>query len=297
MTAGLQITDDDQAALRFAAARPDAALCTIVGIDGSFSRRLGAQLAIGADGALVGSLSDGCLEHELVRQAETARADGAVRLLRYGAGSPVIDFRLPCGSGLDVLIDPAPNRAALAQAVATLDARRETLLELPVPHPGLLARRKFAPGARLIVLGTGPEAAALTALAQAQGLAVACLGPDSGLHLGRAPDGLAVDRWTAIVLLFHDHEWEVALLDWALQTPACYIGAQGGEQARINRQARLATMGHGAAMLARLRSPIGLIPHARDARTLALSVLADVVATYEDLRRREGTGAVLEAFR
>lgn len=287
--------DDDQAALRFAARQTGAALCTIVGIDGSFSRRLGAQLAIGADGTLVGSLSDGCLEHELVRQAQTARDEGAARLLRYGAGSPVIDFRLPCGSGLDVLIDPAPDRAALADVVAALDARAAAVLPLPLPvprqQPGLLARRHYVPQARLIVLGTGPEAAALTDLAQAQGLAVTGLGPDAGLHLGRAPERLAVDRWTAIVLLFHDHEWEAALLDWALGTEACYIGAQGGEQARRNRNARLAELGHDATALARLRSPIGLIPHARDARTLALSVLADVVATYEDVRRSEGAVA------
>jgi xanthine dehydrogenase accessory factor len=43
-------------------------------------------------------------------------------------------------------------------------------------------------------------------------------------------------------------------------------------------------MGHDAASLARLRSPVGLIPNARDANTLALSILAEVVAAYEHLR-------------
>ena len=43
----------DHAALVYAANAP-AALCTIIGIDGSFSRRCGAQLAIGRDGTLVG---------------------------------------------------------------------------------------------------------------------------------------------------------------------------------------------------------------------------------------------------
>ena len=43
------------------------------------------------------------------------------------------------------------------------------------------------------------------------------------LSLGRAPQGIAVDAWTAIVLLFHDHEWEQAILQWALSTP-CSLG-------------------------------------------------------------------------
>lgn len=277
-------SDDDQAALRFAGARGDAALCTIVGIDGSFSRRRGAQLAIGADGTLAGSLADGCLEHELVRQADAARVMGAPRLLRYGAGSPVIDFRLPCGAGLDLVIDPAPDRTALAAAIAALDARDVAMLPLPATRADLLAQRRFVPAPRLIVLGAGPEAAALTGLAASHGLGVETAGPDGGLSLGQAPARLAVDPWTAIVLLFHDHEWETALLDWALDTPAFYIGAQGGAPAREVRRETLVRLGRDAAALARVRSPIGLIPHARDARTLALSVLADVVAAYEAMR-------------
>jgi xanthine dehydrogenase accessory factor len=51
----------DHAALR-RAARGDAALCTIVGIDGSFSRRVGAQLAVAADGSRAGDMADRCLD-------------------------------------------------------------------------------------------------------------------------------------------------------------------------------------------------------------------------------------------
>ena len=54
--------EEDHSAIG-ASANNGAALCTIVNIDGSFSRRLGAQLAINPDGSIVGSLSDGCLAH------------------------------------------------------------------------------------------------------------------------------------------------------------------------------------------------------------------------------------------
>lgn len=275
----------DHDALLFAAAH-GTALCTIARIEGSFSRRVGAQLAVGRDGATAGDMADNCLDAELASQAQIAFADGAPRVLRYGEGSPFIDFRLPCGSGLDILLDPAPDREALRQCAQRLAAREEATLALPLPTDapaGLLTQRRYMPPLRLLVLGAGAECDAVVRLAEAQRIATELREPDTGLSLGKVPANFAADRWTAVLLLFHDHEWEHALLDWALGTPAFYIGAQGGAPARASRIERLRAAGHSEAELARVRSPVGLIPHARDASVLALSVLADVVGAYEML--------------
>ena len=137
---------DDRSALR-AACEPGVGLCTIVGIEGSFSRRLGAQLAVHPDGTITGSLADGCLEKQLA--SEVAAASGPV-VKRFGAGSELIDFRLPCGSGLDVLIDPEPDRAACRAAIAKLDAREEASLALPCSQ---LPERRYIPALRPKVLG------------------------------------------------------------------------------------------------------------------------------------------------
>ncbi|WP_170234974.1 XdhC family protein [Croceicoccus sediminis] len=276
-----QIMDGDQAALR-TAARGDAALCTVVGLDGSFSRRLGAQIAILQDGRCVGSLADGCLERELAAQANEARAQGKRRIVRYGEGSPVIDFRLPCGSGLDILIDPAPDRRTLREVVERLDAREPASLALPV-NEGFLAERRYIPPLNLTLFGESLEAGELQRLSEAFGVSAAKLVPGKGLSLGQRPDASA-DAWTAVVLLFHDHEWEGPILDWALDTPAFYIGAIGGMNTREVRRAQLEDLGRDEREIAKVRSPVGLIPHTRDARTLALSILADVVAEYERLR-------------
>lgn len=274
--------DEDQAALRFAAADSAAALCTIVAIDGSFSRRLGAQLAVGADGRTAGSLADGCLEEELAAQAAALRGAGP-RVLRFGKGSPFIDFRMPCGSGIDVLVDPAPDQAALARAVESLDRRQPAELALPVAGPGMLSRRVYIPSLRLVVCGAGPEVRWLQTLAASFGADCIITGPDQRLTLGRAPEGIAVDAWSAVVLLFHDHEWEVALLDWALKSDAFSIGAIGGLAARENRLAELERRGWPAEAIARVKCPVGLIRRARDVRVLALSILAEVVEAYECL--------------
>ena len=274
-------TSDHAALLR--AAEGDAALCTIVGIDGSFSRRVGTQLAVAADGSRVGDMADRCLDEELASQAVAAMAEGGARMLRYGQGSPFVDFRLPCGSGLDIWIDPAPDRAALRRCAAELETRREAVLALDGVTPELLRERRYVPRLRIVLLGAGAESAAFARLAAAQGIEVEWREAGQGLSLGQPPQDLAADAWTAVLLLFHDHEWEHALLDWALGTPAFYIGAQGGAPAREERLGRLRAAGHGETELARIKSPVGLIPAARDPQVLALSVLADVVGAYEAL--------------
>lgn len=266
---------DDRAALR-AACEPGVGLCTIVGIEGSFSRRLGAQLAVHPDGAITGSLADGCLEKQLTSEVAAAERP-AVK--RFGAGSELIDFRLPCGSGLDVLIDPEPDRDACRAAVERLVRREEAALSLPAAE---LPARRYIPALRLQLFGEGPELDALVALAAAAGIEAAAHGKDA-LSLGRRPAGLAADRWTAVVLLFHDHEWEQPILEWALETPAFHIGAQGGFEARRGRIERLAGAGASPEQLGRIRSPVGVIAHSREPGVLALSVLAEIVGEYETL--------------
>ncbi|GGD46417.1 XdhC family protein [Erythrobacter arachoides] len=272
---------DDLSALRAVARDENAGgrtgLCTIVNINGSFSRRLGAQLAVLPDGSVAGSLADGCLERELA--SEMARGTEP-RVLRYGAGSPKIDFRLPCGGGLDILIDPAPDRAAAREALALIEARGEARLALPAVSP--LATRRYVPQLRLVLFGEGPELAAMAHVGTQAGLAVETHSRDEGsLALGSRPEHLVADRWTAIALLFHDHEWERAILEWALATPAFFIGAQGGAPARAAREAALVAAGFDPRQVARIASPIGTVLHSREPAGLALSVLAAIAGEYE----------------
>jgi xanthine dehydrogenase accessory factor len=278
--------DDDSAAL-FAAARTGGALCTVTGIDGSWSRRLGAQLAVLPDGTTRGSLADGCLERALAQEArDLAHNANGPRLLRFGQGSPFLDVRLPCGSGIDVLVDPAPDAARLAAATRALTAREPASLLIGNASDGAFTRR-YLPKLRLAIMGSGPEVTALARLSAAQGVDVTLAAPagenaDVPLSLGQSPV-IAIDRWTAIAVLFHDHEWERTILPWALATPAFYVGAQGGHTARELRQAMLAETGVTPADRARLRSPIGLFSGARTPSVLALAILAEIVAEYEKM--------------
>lgn len=269
--------DDDHLALAVAC-KPGTGLCTIVDIEGSFSRRIGAQLAIRADGSIAGTLSDGCLEQQLARDCIEASAP-VVR--RYGRGSPAIDFRLPCGGGLDILVDPEPDREACLAVLEALQKRQPATLALP--GDGKLKRRAYLPSLAVTAYGDGPELAAFAAIGRAAGISVEAI-DKRALSIGHPSGHAMADDWTAVVMLFHDHEWEMALLEEALAGRAFYIGAQGGAQARSDRLEELRKRGAEQSALSRIRSPVGAPRGSRTPQSLALAVLAEITAEYERLR-------------
>lgn len=268
--------DPDHAALR-AAGAPGVALCTVVGIDGSFSRRRGAQIAVCPDGSVVGDLADTCLERQL---ASDARGVSGPQLFRYGKGSPIIDFRLPCGSGLDILVDPSPDRAAIRCAATRLTDRNPATL--PLPDNPLLADRRYVPSLRILAIGEGTELDHLTKVGVAAGIEIETI-KKNGMSLGQPPALPVPDRWTAVVLLFHDHEWEAPLLAHILQSEAFYIGAQGGKIANLRRTDRLLRDGFSDAQRSRVKSPVGQASGSRTPQSLALSILCEVTSLYEAL--------------
>ncbi len=143
--------------------------------------------------------------------------------------------------------------------------------------------RTYLPSLKLVVLGEGPELEAVASLCSAMKIDVEVYSTN-GLALGQAVRNVCYDHWTACLLLFHDHEWELALLEQALASDAFYIGAQGGERARSDRTMALAARGIPEEKIARLTSPIGLLPACKSPRNLALSALSEIVGLYEEMR-------------
>lgn len=268
------------------------ALAIITGTRGPSYRCVGAAMAVAADGRHWGSLSSGCLERDVIAHAQQAMADGQPRRLRYGEGSPFLDITLPCGGTLDITVVPHPDREALSQVAARLARRQVATLMLrddgTLATDGVGLTLRILPHVRFIVFGSGAEAATFAALARAASYPVELFSPDGetvaaagfGTETVAAgwPEGLFADPFTAVTLFFHDHDREIALLHDALTSPAFYVGAQGSLRAHNSRRAALMNEGLADDVVARLASPFGLIPSTRDARTLAVSVLADVLA-------------------
>jgi xanthine dehydrogenase accessory factor len=297
------------------AMKEEGVLAIIVGVEGPSYRPVGAVMAVDHTGRRTGTLSSGCVETDIALHALQALGEGRPQVVRYGRGSPFMDIQLPCGGGLEIALVPRPDRDVLRRLSDAHSARWAVTLTVDLStgsmsledegetgRDGDAFRVRFLPEIRFLVFGKGPEASSFAALVQAAGYPNVLLSPDEEtLAAGRAvgcgtrhlttpgfPEGLSVDDRTAIVLFFHDHDWEPPILAGAVRTPAFYIGAQGSRRARDARLMELEAMGLTEAERARLRGPVGLVPSARDARTLAVSVLAEVLATSA---APDGTGA------
>ncbi|MDT9598804.1 XdhC family protein [Sphingosinicella rhizophila] len=291
------------------------ALVTITGLSGPSPRSLGAHMAVLDDGRTAGTLSSGCVEAAISAEALVAIAEKRSRPLRFGTGSPFIDVRLPCGGGMDVLISVDPPGDVLRDAADLLFARSPAALSMDVvgnlsvaastgtEETGWREDRftvRHDPKLRILVLGQGAEALAMMELANAFGADAELHSPDRTLFGAidergfqytkllsiSEPAKLSADRWTAIAFLFHDHDWEIALLPSALGTSSFWIGAMGSERTHAARLTALSEQGISKAGLARIAGPIGLIPASRDPATLALSALAEIVQEFGRLTRR-----------
>ena len=263
-------------------------------------RAPGALFAVRADGAMAGYVSNGCVDADIAEQARSALEEEKPLRLRYGEGSPFTDVRLPCGGAVEVLIAPHPSREELEAALSALMARSPASLRFGEDGSVACAQgggdgftAQLLPRLRLRVVGRGAEPVALMRVARAAGFALACWSPDEDVlaeaaRLGaeerhalltpqRLPDA-ADDPRTAVVLLFHDHDWEPPVLAQALAGRAFYIGALGSRRAQAARREALEELGVADTAIGRLHGPIGLVPSLRDAPAVAVSILAEIIA-------------------
>ncbi len=275
-------------------------------------RNPGAHMAIAADGSFAGSLSGGCIESAVVAEALEVLAGGQNRITRFGEGSRYMDIRLPCGGGLDLLFQPLAGDSLARQCLEAIDRRQAFALELPLENGEPVFRDAFAatgddgtrglkivghqPVARLLIIGHGASVASTARLGRTMQMDVTVHSPDRDLgaeleidgfevHRLRTPEDtsqLHADPWTAVIFLFHDHEWEGRLMAHLLAQPHFYFGAMGGRRAHAIRLETLTGLGMTPEQLESIHAPIGLFHSTRDPDTLAISTLAEVSKHYHD---------------
>lgn len=134
----MTVTDHDtipEIALDWLQSGARVALATVVQTWGSAPRQPGAQLAIRADGTMMGSVSGGCVEGAVVFEAMEALQDGKPRLLTYGVADDLaFEVGLACGGTIRILVEPiGPDAPALhpdmlADLVAARAARQPLAL-------------------------------------------------------------------------------------------------------------------------------------------------------------------------
>lgn len=290
------------------------ALVTITQIEGGAPKPLGTHMAILEDGRFIGNVSGGCVEPAIAAEFGPVITAGRDQVFRFGSGSRFIDIRFPCGGGIDLTLHAALTDALLAKALEhfarreafsiAFDPARSTAEIRPGGTPtgwqdGVFQRR-YLPRTRLLLVGRGPDFEVMARVSIAAELDLMLATPDetSALELANLPTRvelmpgptqpleLPIDPWTAAVLLFHEHEWEDAILARVARSDCFYIGALGSVKTHRLRRERLAAKGVPQNVIDRIRGPIGLVQRARDPGTLALSVLAEIAAARAQLDQR-----------
>ena len=270
------------------------ALVTAIDIKGGSARELGTLALIADDGEMFGYLSNGCIDRDIQMQGLTVLTEGKPRVPQYGAGSPFLDLTLPCGGSLSLLIDPNPDPSQLLRAQTAMSNRQPASLKFEAPGTKPL-QFVYAPKPRLALAGRGSIFRSMAECGHASGFDlqlyspeetdlqhVEAFAPGACQHLKTPQDvpELELDPYSSFLTLFHDHDWEPALLQKALQTPARYIGCLGSQKTHAQRCAALLISGVPQEEIERIKGPIGLVPSLRQAPFIAISAMAHVIESF-----------------
>ncbi len=117
------------------------ALATLIGVQGSSPRELGASMVVAADGRVFGNVSGGCVEGAVFTECLDAIGSATPSLHTYGiSGDDVVAVGFTCGGIVDVLVRPVPPGSPAARALL-LAAEREAA-GLPVALALVTASRQ-----------------------------------------------------------------------------------------------------------------------------------------------------------
>ncbi len=188
-----------------------ALLATVVRTWGSSPRPVGSIMALCEDGAVVGSVSGGCIEDDLIYKFTQAYASsapssvsnsetlhvlpsGAPQFVKYGiTADEAHQFGLPCGGTLELLLEFDPDAASLSELVASLEAGK--LMQRTVQLAGGAVTLKssatpenlavsdteitntFGPEYRMLLIGAGQLTEYLATMALFSGFSVTVCDP------------------------------------------------------------------------------------------------------------------------
>lgn len=279
------------------------ALAVITRIKGGAVRDPGALMAVSQSGKIAGYISGGCIDSDIVLQAQLAIKSDQPRTVHYGAGSPFVDLPLPCGGTIILMIIPQPSLEVVSAIIQQLTLRRPALVHV-LESGQILCNSNidasqspelsitYTPKVRLRIAGRGADCLSLARLGQFSNFDIKLQMTDSDDVAQARASGLPVteylttpdslpdpedDCWTAFILAFHDQSWEASLLKQALDGPAFYIGAVGSRRTHEKRCTALKAMDVSPDQIGSIHAPVGLVHSLRDASKLAVSTLAEIV--------------------
>jgi xanthine dehydrogenase accessory factor len=231
-------------------------LATVVATRRSVPRHAGTKMLIYGDGSGFGTVGGGAMESAVIDEAVTALRDGRTRLLEYALLDPEQGDPGVCGGEVNVYLEP-----------------------YMIPHT-------------VFVVGCGHVGKAVLDLAGWLGyrtvatddradMVTEALLPDVDVRLPgsirEALDASPITENTSVIVVTRSTNIDVDVIPPLLATPARYVGVMGSK--RRWEITRRALADAGVAGLDRVHSPIGIDVNAETLEEIAVSILAEVIAT------------------
>lgn len=229
------------------------AMATVVERHGSAPGTPGQKLFLSADGACVGSVGGGAVEHAVLgalgEMLRAPNAKHALRTFKLGA-----ELGMCCGGRLEVLLEP------IAALVPTL------------------------------IVGGGHVATALAPLLANVGFGVTVVDErDEWAKEGRIPGvtciagefddvGTVVDPRGVCLVMTHDHTLDQAVIEWALERGFSFVGGVGSRAKAERTRQRLEAKGYAEDERKRIRMPLGVAIGARSPEEIAIAIAAEMIA-------------------
>ncbi len=286
------------------------ALGTIVKTWGSAPRPVGAMVAIRDDGQVVGSVSGGCVEDDLIdKTKDSVLAGKKPQVVTYGVtNEEATRWGLPCGGTLQLVLEPLQEHSGLEDLLKRIEGQQLVKRRLDMESgratlepgrwqdvlefDGKMLASVHGPRWRLVLIGAGQLTRYLAEMAHMLDYHVTVIDPReeyangwdlAAVPLSRGmPDDLVremnLDGHSALVALTHDPKLDDLALMEALKSAAFYVGAIGSKKNNDARRERLKEFDVSAEEIARLRGPVGLYIGSKTPPEIAVAILAEMTA-------------------
>lgn len=239
-------------------------LCTIVNTKGSVPRHAGTKMLVYSNGRFEGTVGGGEVENRVHAEAMASFKDGKTRFLTYDMINPEEGDAGICGGVVTVFVEP--------------------FLELPT----------------IVVVGAGHVGRPIVHLAKWLGFRVVVSDdreelctpeetPGGDVYLpvpmSQIPVEMTLDERTYMVLVTRGAEVDIEGLPALLETEVPYIGLIGSKRRWAHTQEKLLEKGISQEALARIKSPIGIFIHAETPNEIAVSILAEIIDHYNQMKK------------
>lgn len=235
------------------------AVASVVQTEGNTPRKPGAKMLVYANGAIYGSVGGGVVEKQTIADCMAAIATGTPLLKTYSAISPeIVDKGMVCGNNMTIFIEPGER----------------------LPY--------------LYLCGCGHVAQAVLPLAKAMGYYVVAidardvsdyadvLKPADEVHILERFDQIGQMNFVpgaAFIVCSFSHKTDGEILDVVLKQEPSYVGMLGGRPKIRALFTDLKEKGHPEETLMQVHAPIGLDIGGEKPAEIAVSIMAEVMAT------------------